>query len=292
MAGTLHSLALADPSNPAQPRHLSYCEWGNAANTNVVVCVHGLSRNASDFDVLAEKLAPRFRVLCPDMAGRGKSDWLSNKTDYNYLTYLTDCTALLNTLKLEQITWVGTSMGGIIGMMLAAQQPARIKNMVLNDVGAIVSAQGLKRILGYVGSSSIFANAGEAMTYLKSVLAPFGITTEPEWQRMLEGSFNILPDGSYALAYDPAISQPFKEAATKADNIADVDLSVAWNAVPCPVLILRGAESDILRRETAQAMCQRAAPTKLVEFAGVGHAPALLSDEQTGIITEWLDIQG
>ncbi len=287
---TLHYLTLTDPGNPARPRHLAYYQWGDVENPDIIVCVHGLSRNARDFDFLAEALASRYRVIAMDMAGRGKSDWLTNKTDYNYLTYIADCCALLDGLKLEKVTWLGTSMGGIIGMMLAAQQPQRIKRMVLNDIGAVVSAQGLTRILGYVGSSVPFANAEEALSHLKSILRPFGIASEAEWQFMFEISFNRLPDGRYAFAYDPDISQPFRDAASKADAIADIDLSAAWSQVQCPVLVLRGKESDILTHETAAAMLNRPIPTTLKEFDGVGHAPALLNDVQIHTIIDWLDI--
>jgi len=289
--GSLHYLTLSEPSNPAQPRHLAYWQWGDPYNPRVIVCVHGLSRNGRDFDTLAQALASEYRVLCPDMAGRGKSDWLTRKTDYNYPLYMADTMAFLDQMRLEQVTWIGTSMGGIIGMMLAAQQPQRISRMVLNDVGAIVSAKGLKRILNYVGSGNIFANADEAMAYLKPIITPWGIASEEQWQKMFAASFTALPDGRYALAYDPDISQPFKEATSKADTIADIDLSMVWNAIACPVLILRGSNSDILTHDTALAMCQRAVPTKLVEFEGAGHAPALLDDTQIRPIVDWLDIR-
>jgi pimeloyl-ACP methyl ester carboxylesterase len=285
----LHYLTLTEPSNPAQPRHLAYFEWGERTNTNVAVCLHGLSRNARDFDFLAKALASRYRVLCIDIAGRGRSDWFIKKSDYNYLVYLQDICALLGELKLTGVTVIGTSMGGIIGMMLAAQQKDSVSRLVLNDVGKTVSAAGLKRILGYVGTSAIFASKEEALDYLKTIIAPFGISSEAQWQHMFAASFNALPDGRYALAYDPDISRPFKEAAAKAEAVSDIDLSPIWNAVQCSVLILRGKNSDILAHETAVAMCERAAPTKLVEIEGVGHAPALLDKSQIEIITDWLD---
>ena len=285
----LRYLTLNDPSNPAQPRHLAYYEWGESTNPEVVVCLHGLSRNARDFNFLAQTLALHYRVLCVDIAGRGRSDWLVNKADYNYLVYLQDVRALLDALKLGQITLIGTSMGGIIGMMLAAQWKDSIKRLVLNDIGKTVSAIGLKRIISYVGTSGLFATKEEAMAYLRSIIAPFGISSEVQWQHMFETSFNALADGRYALAYDPGISQPFKEASNTKDAIADIDLTVVWNAVECPVLILRGEVSDILTQETAMAMCQRVASTKLVEIKNAGHAPALLDESQIRIITDWLE---
>jgi pimeloyl-ACP methyl ester carboxylesterase len=286
----LNYLTLSDPSNPARPRHLAYYEWGDAANPDVVVCVHGLSRNGRDFDSLAQALASRYRILCPDMAGRGKSDWLTSKTDYSYATYVADMFAFFNALQLKKVDWLGTSMGGIIGMMLAAQQQGHIGRLILNDIGSVVSATGLKRILSYVGSSSVFAHADEAMATLKSIIAPFGITSEAHWQYMFTASFNPLPDGRYAFAYDPDISKPLKETLNTADAITDIDLTAIWNAIQCPVLILRGAQSDILARTTALAMCQRTAPTRLVEFEGAGHAPALLDEVQIRTVVDWLDI--
>jgi len=286
----LKYLTLTDPSNPARPRHMAYYEWGDSSNPRVAVCVHGLSRNGHDFDRLAEALAPHFRVLCPDMAGRGKSDWLERKSDYNYLTYCTDVTALCEQLRLKDVAFIGTSMGGIIGMMLAAGQPGRIERLVLNDIGSIVSAAGLTRILNYVGSSGVFAGADEAMAHLKSILAPFGISSEADWQHMFAISFNPLPDGRYAFAYDPDINLPFREAVSKEGAITDVDLSAIWNAVACPALVLRGEQSDILTHATAQSMCARAIPTQLVEFKHVGHAPTLLDSEQIQVILDWLGI--
>jgi pimeloyl-ACP methyl ester carboxylesterase len=285
---TLQYLTLADPSNPAQPRHLAYYEWGDADDPDVVLCVHGLSRNGRDFDFLAQALSARCRVVCPDMAGRGKSDWLVNKADYTYATYLADINALLAHLALDSVAWVGTSMGGILGMMLAAEQPQRIRRMVLNDVGKIVSVRGLRRIRGYVGASGQFASAEEALAYLRIIAAPFGITTEAAWRQMFAASFTELPGGRYALAYDPGISQPLREQAAMPDIVADIDLSALWNAVQCPVLLLHGKDSDILTHEVAQAMCARAIPTRLIEFDNTGHAPALLEESRIAPVVDWL----
>lgn len=282
-------IALLQPSNPSRQRKLAFREFGDINNPNVVVCVHGLSRNAKDFDRLATALSSRYRVICPDMTGRGDSDWLEDKNGYNYLTYISDIGALLLHLKVSQVDWVGTSMGGIIGMMIAAQQPFLIKRMVINDIGAVVSAEGLKRILSFVGKKTAFDTRAEAMDALKFYLQPFGITLEADWEFMCDISFKQQPDGRYHFNYDPEITKPFKEAAMAANNVVtDIDLSMAWNVVQCPVLVLRGVESDILSAATAQGMLKRVPPTKLVEFPSVGHAPALLSPEQIKVITDWL----
>jgi pimeloyl-ACP methyl ester carboxylesterase len=282
-------ISLPAPSNPAQLRKIAVHEWGEAQNPNIVLCAHGLSRNAQDFRFLAEALAPHYRVLCPDMAGRGESDWLVNKNDYNYMTYASDVVAILLHLGITKVDWVGTSMGGIIAMMLAAQQPLLVKRLVINDIGSTVSAQGLKRILSFVGSKTVFDTRAEAMQTLKTYLQPFGITTESEWEYMCDVSFKKTQNGNYQFAYDPEITKPLRDATELAGKeVTDIDLSMFWNALQCPVLILRGADSDILSRSTAEAMLKRPFVTKLVEFPAVGHAPALLSANQIKVITDWL----
>lgn len=288
MTPSLQYITLWDPHETARPRHVAYWQWGADDNPDVVVCVHGLTRNGRDFDYLAEKLSARYRVICPDMAGRGKSDWLVKKSDYSYGLYTTDSLAILDQLGLKNVTWIGTSMGGIIGMMIAATQKQRISALILNDVGATVSAQGLRRILGYVGVGSAFENKEAAMAYLKSVLAPFNITQEEHWQHMLNVSLVHLSDGRYAMAYDPSINQPFRDAVSSKEGIADVDLTAVWNQIECRALILRGEHSDILLSQTAQAMCNRSYPTKLIEIKGAGHAPALLETSQTQLIEDWI----
>lgn len=275
-------------SNPMLQRKICSHEWGDPANPRVVVCVHGLSRNGRDFDKLAESLSTKYRVLCPDMAGRGNSDWLANKDEYTYLTYASDIITMLMQKNITQVDWIGTSMGGIIGMMVAAQHPMLVRRIVINDIGSIVSAEGLKRILSYVGMQKSFATAEEAMKSLRFYLAPFGVSEEADWQFLFSISFVALPDGGYRFNYDPDITKPFRQAALVGGEIVDVDLSALWLGVQCPALLLRGEESDILSASTARAMLQRLQPTKLVEFPKVGHAPALLAREQIQVITEWL----
>ena len=227
----LYYITLSDPTIPAKPRHLAYYR-GQSSNPPIL-CLHGLSRNAHDFDVLAQRLSAQYYLICVDMAGRGKSDWLSDSLGYNYSTYFTDTLALLDSLHIPQATFIGTSMGGIISMMIAAQQPQRVQRLILNDIGSVVSAKGLKRILSYVGSATTFANAQEAMQQMRTIMAPFGITAEAHWQKMLEVSFVTLPDGTLTFAYDPEISTPLKTATPP----ADIDLSALWracHALPCP----------------------------------------------------------
>ncbi len=291
MTSILNYLTLSDPSYPVRPRHIAYYEYGDTKNPNIILCVHGLSRNGLDFEPLAQSLSAEYRILCPDMAGRGKSDWLENKSDYNYTTYVSDVMALIAHLKISRLDWIGTSMGGIIGMMIAAGYPPMIKRLILNDIGMTVASGGLKRIVGYVGTSRIFASAEEAESYMKSTFITFGLSTPEEWKILFDTSFNKLADGRYALKYDPDISQPFRAMASSNDEIKDIDLSNLWNMITCPALILRGETSDILTRKTAEAMQSSRPDVMLVEFAATGHAPALINSHQIKTITDWLDIK-
>lgn len=281
-------ITLLDPTTAAKPRHLAYYEFGERNNPDVILCVHGLSRNGLDFERLATALSAKYRVICPDVAGRGNSDWLQNKNDYNYGVYCADIIALLLQLGIHQISWIGTSMGGIIGMMLAAGNPALIKKLVLNDVGSVVSAEGLMRIAGYVGTSGIFETAAQAETYMKSIMSTWGITSDDEWKEMMNATFATLPGNQFMLRYDPDISQPFRAALNASSQIQDIDLSAFWNAVHCPTLVLRGVVSDILSKKTALAMCAKLEVT-VKEIKAAGHAPALLAADQIGLITDWLD---
>jgi len=261
---------------------VTYYEWGEVANPRVVLCVHGLTRNGRDFDVLAQSLASKFRVVCPDVAGRGMSQWLSHKEDYGYPLYLADMATLIARTGAEQVAWVGTSMGGLIGMLLASQPAAPIGRLLLNDIGPFVPRAALERLATYVGKAPPFATLNEFERYLRVVMAPYGILTEQQWRHLAEHSFQRRADGTVAVAYDPAIADAF------ARPIEDVTLWPAWDAICCPTLVLRGRESDLLLRETAQEMVRRGPSARLVEFDGVGHAPALMADDQIAVVRDFL----
>ncbi|MBI5440451.1 MAG: alpha/beta hydrolase [Deltaproteobacteria bacterium] len=261
---------------------LSYAESGRAVG-RPVVCVHGLTRNARDFEDLAAALSPERRVVCPDMPGRGRSEWLSHPLDYSYPVYLSDLNALIARLDVGEVDWVGTSMGGILGMMLAAQPGSPVRRLVLNDIGPFVPAAALARIASYVGAAPGFRSLGELETYLRVIHAPFGPLTGREWARVAERSAERLPSGGYRLCYDPSIAVPLRLAPP-----SDVDLWSVWEAVTCPVLVLRGAESDVLTSETAKEMKRRGPRARVVEFGGVGHAPALMAADQVGVVRDWL----
>jgi pimeloyl-ACP methyl ester carboxylesterase len=266
---------------------IHYTDWGSPDAERVVVCVHGLTRNCRDFDFLAQALAADFRVICPDVAGRGRSDWLANKADYGYPQYCADLTAVIARAtaggKPRKVYWVGTSMGGIIGMLLASRSGSPIERMVVNDVGALVPKAAVERIAAYVGKDPHFRTLEELEALVRLVLAPFGALTDAQWRHLTVTGARQHADGSWGLAYDPGIAEAFRKAPP-----ADVDLWAYWDAVRCPTLLLRGAQSDLLERDTALKMTRRGPQARLVEFEGVGHAPALMADDQIRTVRDFL----
>jgi pimeloyl-ACP methyl ester carboxylesterase len=262
---------------------LAYWEWPGPKAARTVLCVHGLTRNGRDFDALAEALSATCRVVCPDVAGRGKSEWLSDPADYGYSTYLADMAALIARLDVEEVDWVGTSMGGLIGMMLAAQPGAPIRRLVINDVGPLIAKEGLERIASYVGRDPSFRDLAALEAALRVVAASFGPLSDAQWRHLATHSTRSKPDGSLGLAYDPHIGDAFRAAPPE-----DVDLWRSWDAIRCPTLLLRGAESDLLRRADAAAMTQRGPRAKLIELPGIGHAPALMAQDQIAAISDFL----
>lgn len=260
-----------------------YVEWGDADNPEVVVCVHGLTRNGRDFDELARVLATDYRVICPDVAGRGQSGWLEHKLDYGYPLYCADLAALIARSGAEHVDWVGTSMGGLIGMLLAAQGDSPIRRLVMNDVGPFIPQAAVQRIAAYVGQPAAFDSFAELERYARTIWAPFGALSDAQWRHLVEHAARHLDDGRWSFAYDPGIAEPFRLMA-----LADVDLWAVWDAVGCPTLVLRGEQSDVLARADAEAMQRRGPCARLVEFAGVGHAPALMAPEQIDVIRNWL----
>jgi pimeloyl-ACP methyl ester carboxylesterase len=269
---------------PRQFFSLAYVRWApSAADGPPVVCVHGLSRNGRDFDPLARHLAEAGRVVvAPDMPGRGKSDWLTVKEDYGYPLYLAATAALIGSLDAPVIDYVGTSMGGIIGMMLASLPNSPIRRLVLNDVGPLIPKAALERIGLYVGQDEVFADLAAVEAYFRRVAAPFGALTDAEWRHMALHGSRRLPDGSFALAYDPAIGRPFQ------GEQRDVDLWAFYDQVRCPTLVVRGAESDLLQPETAAAMTRRGPKAALYEVPGAGHAPALMAAGQIAAVAGFL----
>ena len=262
---------------------VAYDEWCGMAGAPTLVCVHGLSRNARDFDAIAAVLSRHYRVVCPDMPGRGRSAWLANPADYAFPLYLADCAALLARLDVESVDWIGTSMGALIGMMLAAQSGSPIRKLVLNDAGAFVSGEGLNRIGGYLGADPTFASIEAMEAAVRKNNAPYGPLTDAQWRKLTIDSAREKPGGGYGFNYDPRLGDPYK-----AGPVGDVDLWAFWDSVRCPTLLLRGEQSDIVPRDVAEAMSERGPQAKLVEFPGIGHAPQLLSDDQIGAVRDFL----
>jgi pimeloyl-ACP methyl ester carboxylesterase len=268
--------------SPSGFHRMAYVAWGNGqrAGKRPVICVHGLTRNGRDFDRLAAALSADRHVVCPDVVGRGQSDWLSDPAGYGYAQYCADMTALIARLGVEEVDWVGTSMGGLIGMTLAARPQSPIRRLVLNDVGPFVPAPALRRLSGYVGKDPAFDDLAGFEAYLRQTHATFGSLDDAAWRHLAVHGHRRLPDGRLGPAYDPAIGQGLAAAATM-----DIDLSALWQAVQCPVLVLRGADSDLLLAETARTMSAKAT---VVEIPAVGHAPSLMVPAQIEIVRSWL----
>lgn len=264
---------------------MHYYDWGDPENSRVVICVHGLTRNGRDFDFLAQALSRDFRIVCPDVAGRGRSDWLESKQDYGYAQYMADMTALLARVTAgaeKTIYWVGTSMGGLLGIIMAAMPKNPIRKLVVNDAGMLVPKAALERLALYVGKDPRFATLDALEAHVRHISAPFGALSDEQWRHLTVHSAKQHADGTWGFRYDPAIANAFS------GELNDIDLSAYWDAVRCPTLLLRGADSDILLRATAEAMTQRGPRVTLVEFQAVGHAPMLMLDEQITAVRGFL----
>jgi len=259
-----------------------YYEWGARENDNVVICVHGIGRNGRDFDVLGEALAPTHRVLAIDMPGRGASEWLRDPLDYVMPVYLGTLTALIAASGADEVAWVGTSMGALLGIVAAAQAGTPVKRLVVNDAGPTLEPAALARIAQYFGSDPRFAAYAELDAYVRQISAPFGPLTDAQWAHVVKTNARQRPDGSWGVGYDPAIAVPFRAAS------APVDLWPQWDAIGCPTLVLRGEHSDLLSSATAKAMASRGPCAQVVEVPGVGHAPMLLDAGQVATVVEFL----
>lgn len=273
----------ATVDGPKRPIALSYVEWGDPGASRTVVCVHGLTRNARDFDTLAADLAARgARVICPDVAGRGGSERLDDPADYAVPVYAGQIHQMIERLGLGRVDWVGTSMGGLIGMAVAIRPDSPIDRLVLNDVGPFIPAEALANIATYLGDKARFRDTDEAEAYFRRVHAGFGDLTDAQWRSMAEHGVRPLEGGGLGLAYDPTIAVPFN------GSIADADLWPVYDAITVPTLVTRGAESGLLRAGTAEEMTRRGPKARLVTFPGVGHAPALMDDGQIAAVRDFL----
>ncbi|MBS3998004.1 MAG: alpha/beta fold hydrolase [Hydrogenophaga sp.] len=286
----------------AAERRMAYWEWSSGPaldSRQVVICVHGLSRQGRDFDALATALSAHARVLCVDVAGRGQSDWLEDPTAYHVGTYAADLAALVRAVRADTpdavIDWVGTSMGGLIGMAVAAQPAMGLRRLVLNDVGPVIQYEALQRIGTYLGLNPSFASEQEAIDYLASISTGFGPHTSGQWQALSRPMLRER-DGRWGLHYDPAIAVPFRALTSGPDPVAarqavqqgEAALWGLYDAIASPTLLLRGADSDLLTRDTAAEMGRRGPRAACVEFAGVGHAPTLVAADQIAAVQAFL----
>jgi hypothetical protein len=270
--------------SPAGLHRVAYTEWGDPASESVLLCVHGLARVGRDFDELARAMSGEYRVVCPDIVGRGRSARLLDPMHYQIPQYVADMVTLLARLNARTVHWVGTSMGGLIGMALAAQPGSPINRLVLNDVGPVLRAEALKRIADYIGNAPLFADFAAAEAYIRAVSAPFGLTTDAQWRRLAETS--VTPNGNgFRLHYDPAIAVPLKAQQT---GSADVNLWPLYEAVKCPTMVVRGEFSDLLDRATHGEMAQRGPHATIAEVPGVGHAPMFMDEAQIAIVRNFL----
>jgi len=283
---------------------MHYTDWGDPLSPRTVMCVHGLTRNCRDFDFLAHKLASDCRVVCPDIVGRGRSDWLPNKKDYGIPQYLSDITTLLTHITLwpsarnwlarlgnflrhrygtRSLYWVGTSMGGIIGMLLAAQPKSPICKLVVNDVGPLIPQAFLERIGSYMRTDPHFQTFDDLQNHVRKISTQFGPLTEAQWHHLTLYNAKQYEDGSWGMGYDPGIGLPFRQ-----ELMQDIDLWNAWDAIICQTLVLRGAESDLLLPDIADEMCKRGPRARIIEFSGIGHAPMLLTEDQIAVVRDFL----
>ncbi len=270
-------------ADPTGLHRMAYTEWGDPDNPRVLVCVHGLTRSGRDFDRVAAALSDVYRVVCPDVAGRGRSDWLPDPNRYLLPQYIADMVTLIARLDVEQVDWFGTSMGGLIGMALAGLPGSPVRKLLVNDVGPHIEPEALRRIGEYVGQSVQFSTLDEAIAFAASLASTFGPLTADEWREINTPLFRQRDDGAWVFRYDPAIAGPFGATTPEAGAAGEAALWRLFAAIAGPVLIVRGEESDLLSRETVSRMIECGRSVQSVEIPGVGHAPAFLDPQQIAV---------
>ncbi len=275
--------------SPAGLHEMAYQEWGDPSNPDTVVCVHGLTRLSQDFNVLAKHLSARYRVVCPDVVGRGRSSWLKNPMLYGVPQYAADMITLIARLNVPKVKWVGTSMGGLIGMTLASLQNSPIERLILNDVGASLSGEALARIASYVGLVTHFPDRETAHKALREIFSGFGPHSDDEWHDLIDPGLVADAEGKgVRVHYDPAIAEPFRQTYSMGAMVPNLELWPVYDAIQCPTLLLRGAQSDLCTQAVAEAMSHRGPRAHSVAFAGVGHAPSLMHDDQIQVVSQFL----
>ena len=271
-------------ASPAGLHRMAYREWGDPRNRDVLICVHGLTRSSRDFDELARSLCGQFRTVCPDVAGRGDSDRLADPKHYTWAQYVSDMVTLIARLDVEAVSWLGTSMGGLVGMALAAQSGSPIRKLILNDAAPVIAKAALERIATYVGQELSFATLEEAEKYVRAISAPFGPHSDAQWRFLTENWVRRDEDGRLRPHYDTRIAEAYR--ATMPEK--DLELWHLYDAVRCPTLLVRGEQSDLVSPQTAAEMARRGPKAKVVEIRGVGHAPTLLQPDQIAVARDFL----
>lgn len=266
---------------------MAYWEWGDPANPRVLVCVHGLSRQGRDFDTFAQAMQGEYRVVCPDVVGRGQSDWLADPAGYQIPAYAADMVTLLARLDASTVHWVGTSMGGLIGLVISALRQSPVQRLVLNDVGPAIDPGSLVRIGSYLGLPARWKSVDEAADALWAISQGFGPHTREQWLALTRPM--LKPDGDgFIPHYDLQIATPFRAITPEVAKAGEALMWTMYDSLRCPTLLLRGADSDLLTPDTAQAMTTRGPKAELRQFPGVGHAPMLTSADQIAVVREFL----
>ncbi len=266
-----------------------YKEWGAENNPDVLVCVHGLTRVSDDFDLLAAALCEKYRVVCPDVVGRGRSSWLSDPRHYTLPVYVNDLLRLIADTQARTVAWLGTSMGGLIGMSIAAMHPHLIQKLILNDIGPALNLSALDRIGSYVGQQPEFATFEEAQAYIRQISASFGPHDDEQWAFLTRNVIKMNRQGKWMRIHDPDIALAFHKQTEAARRHSEHMLWAAYDMVSCRTLLIRGKESDLLSSATAQEMTRRGPRADLVELDGVGHAPMFMHPGQIELVARFLD---
>lgn len=279
-------------SSRAGLHRIAYKEWGDPANPRVLVCVHGVTRVADDFDALARDLSDTYRVVCPDVAGRGRSDHLRDPQLYAVPQYVADMVTLIARITAgsedSRVDWFGTSMGGLIGMVLASLPGTPIARLVLNDIGPVLDEAAMRRIADYIGQDLRFPDFESGARFVRDVSSSFGPHSDEEWRKLAADVLRQAPNGEWVRHYDLALAEPFKAVTAARAELGQAALWRAFDAIRCPTLLVRGELSDLLSHATAQEMTTRGPRPRLVEFPGVGHAPTFVHADQIALAREFL----
>ena len=276
--------------SPAGLHRMAYHEWGDPANPRALVCAHGLTRTGRDFDAVARALCGDYRVVCPDVVGRGRSEWLADANGYVVPQYVSDMVTLIARLNVEKVDWFGTSMGGLIGMGLAGLPKSPVRRLLLNDVGPRIAPSAVERIGAYLGLPVRFKTFEEGLAYLQTISASFGRHSAEQWRELNAAILKPMQgaDGlEWGLHYDPQLAVPFRKSTPEAIAAGEAALWRSFEAIEAPVLVVRGAQSDLLLRETVAEMVARGQHVSSVEVPDVGHAPTFVDPAQIAIVRQF-----